>query len=202
MHDVVFNSVSCEKDVDGFHDANVAKLARGTSGGFIPCTPLGICRLLQEYQIGIAGRHVVIIGRGNLVGRPLSLLLSRKLETMNATVTLCHSQTNNLEVLTKIADVIVVAIGRKFFLRRSMINPGVVVIDAGTNREYSDRAHNTYAIFGDSDFDNIKDLCSAITPVPGGVGPMTVAMLMQNTLTAAKRQSETTNYVANYSQTT
>ncbi|MDR1401903.1 MAG: bifunctional 5,10-methylenetetrahydrofolate dehydrogenase/5,10-methenyltetrahydrofolate cyclohydrolase [Puniceicoccales bacterium] len=188
MQNIVFNSISPEKDVDGFCSVSIAKLVRGSRDGFIPCTPLGIYTLLREYGINLFGKHVAVIGRGNIVGRPLSLLLSQKSPDLNATVTLCHSATENLKAITQLADIIVVAIGRKFFLRRDMVKPGAVAIDVGINRESSDDPSKKYKIFGDMDFEDLKDICSAITPVPGGVGPMTIAMLMQNTLEATKMQ--------------
>ena len=185
----IFDKIIPQKDVDGFSIVNMGKLAKGDIGGFISCTPLGIFNLLISYDIKISGKHVVIIGRSNTVGRPLSLLLSQKLEGYNATVTLCHSGTKNLQEITKLADIIVVAVGRKHFLKKDMISAnGAVVVDVGINRESDNENQGRYRIFGDADFYNIKDMCSAITPVPGGVGPMTVAMLMQNTLKAAKLQ--------------
>ena len=185
----IFDRIIPQKDVDGFSTVNMGKLAKGDISGFISCTPLGIFNLLISYDIKISGKHVVIIGRSNTVGRPLSLLLSQKLEGYNATVTLCHSGTKNLQEITKLADIIVVAVGRKHFLKKDMIPVnGAVVVDVGINRESDNENQGRYKIFGDADFYNIKDMCSAITPVPGGVGPMTVAMLMQNTLKAAKLQ--------------
>ena len=185
----IFDRIIPQKDVDGFSTVNMGKLAKGDIDGFISCTPLGIFNLLISYDIKISGKHVVIIGRSNTVGRPLSLLLSQKLEGYNATVTLCHSGTKNLQEITKLADIIVVAVGRKHFLKKDMIPVnGAVVVDVGINRESDNENQGRYKIFGDADFYNIKDMCSAITPVPGGVGPMTVAMLMQNTLKAAKLQ--------------
>ena len=185
----IFDRIIPQKDVDGFSTVNMGKLAKGDVSGFISCTPLGIFNLLISYDIKISGKHVVIVGRSNTVGRPLSLLLSQKLEGYNATVTLCHSGTKNLQEITKLADIIVVAVGRKHFLKKDMIPVnGAVVVDVGINRESDNENQGRYKIFGDADFYNIKDMCSAITPVPGGVGPMTVAMLMQNTLKAAKLQ--------------
>jgi methylenetetrahydrofolate dehydrogenase (NADP+)/methenyltetrahydrofolate cyclohydrolase len=189
MHRAVFNRVAPEKDVDGFSDHSIAKLVRGELNGFIPCTPLGICELLREFAVKISGKHIAIIGRGDIVGRPLSILLSQKSEGFNGTVTLCHSGTENLERLTAMADIIVVAIGKKFFLKRHMLRPGAVVVDVGINRECDGNGGNC-KIFGDADFAGIQDICSAITPVPGGVGPMTVAMLMGNTLAAHGRQRD------------
>ncbi|MDR1433482.1 MAG: bifunctional 5,10-methylenetetrahydrofolate dehydrogenase/5,10-methenyltetrahydrofolate cyclohydrolase [Puniceicoccales bacterium] len=190
MQNVAFNDICIAKDVDGFSDRSIANLVRGAGNGFVPCTPLGICALLEAYGIAIGGKHIVIIGRGSLVGRPLSILLSRKSKEFNATVTLCHSGTENLVNITRLADIVVVAIGRKFFLKRDMVKPGAVAIDVGINREACNGASGKYKICGDIDFENVKDICQAITPVPGGVGPMTVAMLMRNTLFAAKEQSK------------
>ncbi|MDR3144602.1 MAG: bifunctional 5,10-methylenetetrahydrofolate dehydrogenase/5,10-methenyltetrahydrofolate cyclohydrolase [Puniceicoccales bacterium] len=187
MQSTVFNAIAAEKDVDGFSDRSIAKLVRGASDGFISCTPLGICELLREFGIGISGKHIVVLGRSCIVGRPLSILLSQKSENFNGTVTLCHSGTKNLASLTAMADIIVIAIGKKFFLKKHMLRPGVVVVDVGINREFDPNA-GKYRIFGDADFDGIRDMCYAISPVPGGVGPMTVAMLMHNTLAAAKLQ--------------
>lgn len=189
MENIAFNAICAAKDVDGFSDRSIAKLVRGSGDGFIPCTPLGIYTLLEKYGIGTAGKHIAIIGRSNLVGRPLSILLSQKSEKFNGTVTLCHSETKNLETITGLADIVVVAIGRKSFLKRDMVKPGAIAIDVGINREIGDGTPKKYKICGDIDFENVKDVCQAITPVPGGVGPMTVAMLMGNTLAAAKEQS-------------
>ncbi|MDR1413334.1 MAG: bifunctional 5,10-methylenetetrahydrofolate dehydrogenase/5,10-methenyltetrahydrofolate cyclohydrolase [Puniceicoccales bacterium] len=188
MQNIVFNSIASEKDVDGFSDCSIAKLVRGSGDGFIPCTPLGIYTLLRAYGISFSGKHVAIIGRGNIVGRPLSLLLSQKSADLNATVTLCHSSTDNLKTITKLADIVVAAMGQKFFLKKDMLKPGVVAVDVGINREGSDDPSRKYKIFGDIDFGDVRDICQAITPVPGGVGPMTIAMLMRNTLAAAKMQ--------------
>lgn len=189
IHDTsrIFNSIHPDKDVDGFCDTNIAKLAKGDQSGIIPCTPLGIITLLQHYGISVSGKHVVIIGRSAIVGRPLSLLLSQKSSMGNATVTLCHAHTKQLSTITKLADIIIVAIGKKHFLTEDMISSNSVVIDVGINRESHDDDNN-YSLFGDTDFEQIQQKCHAITPVPGGIGPMTVAMLMQNTWLATKKQ--------------
>ena len=183
----IFNAIHPDKDVDGFCDTNLAKLAKGDQSGIIPCTPLGIITLLQHYGISASGKHVVIIGRSAIVGRPLSLLLSQKSDIGNATVTLCHAHTKKLSTITKLADIIIVAIGKKHFLTEDMVSPDSVIIDVGINRELHDD-NNNYSLFGDTDFERLQQKCHAITPVPGGIGPMTVAMLMKNTWSATKKQ--------------
>ncbi len=165
-----FKTISPEKDVDGFNPVNVGKLVQGQEC-FCACTPLGIMRLLKEYNINIEGKHAVVIGRSNIVGRPMAELLLNA----NATVTICHSRTKNLSDITKTADILVVAIGNPKFITADMIKEGAVVIDVGINR-----SPNTKKIIGDVDFANVKDKCSYITPVPGGVGPMTIITLMEN----------------------
>ena len=171
----VIESVAPAKDVDGFHPENLGRLFSGHPV-FVPCTPLGIMNLLDEYSIDVAGMHAVVVGRSIEVGRPLgALLLSR-----DATVTTCHSKTRNLAAVTSQADLLVVAIGKARFIGPSMVKEGAVVIDVGTNRADG-------VLCGDVDFDWVKDRASAITPVPGGVGPMTIATLMENTFFAAKR---------------
>ncbi len=174
----VIDAIDPAKDVDGFHPHNYGLLAAGRPR-FVPCTPLGIQRLLQYYDIPIAGRHVVIVGRSNLVGRPLALLLLRKGEGGDATVTVCHSRTRELARITRAADIVVVAIGRAGFLRADMVSPGAVVIDVGINR-FDGR------LVGDVAYEEVAAVAGAITPVPGGVGPMTVAMLLANTVMAAE----------------
>lgn len=185
----VFQSISPEKDVDGFTLPNIAKLVVDDPSGFVPCTPLGIQLLLKRYHISVSGKHVVIIGRSSLVGRPLSLLLSQKSMECNATVTLCHSGTQNLQNITRTADIIVVAIGQKHFLTIDKVPEGCVVIDVGINREFTDASHTSYKLYGDSDWESLRDHCYAITPVPGGVGPMTVVSLMSNTVKACLQQN-------------
>jgi methylenetetrahydrofolate dehydrogenase (NADP+)/methenyltetrahydrofolate cyclohydrolase len=171
----VIESVAPAKDVDGFHPENLGRLFSGHPV-FAPCTPLGIMNLLDEYGFGVAGMHAVVVGRSIEVGRPMgALLLSR-----DATVTTCHSKTRNLAAVTSQADLLVVAIGKPRFIGPSMVKEGAVVIDVGTNRVDG-------VLCGDVDFDRVKDRASAITPVPGGVGPMTIATLMENTFLAAKR---------------
>lgn len=172
----VIDAISVEKDVDGFHPVNVGNLVIGDDS-LLPCTPAGVIELIKETGIDIAGKHAVVIGRSNIVGKPVSLLLQRE----NATVTMCHSRTVNMKELTKQADILVVAIGRANFVDASYVKPGAVVIDVGMNRL------ETGKLAGDVDFESVKEVSGPITPVPGGVGPMTITMLMQNTLIAAKR---------------
>ncbi|MGZ9586161.1 bifunctional methylenetetrahydrofolate dehydrogenase/methenyltetrahydrofolate cyclohydrolase FolD [Paenibacillus marinisediminis] len=172
----VINAIAVEKDVDGFHPVSVGNLVIGDDS-LLPCTPAGVIEMLKRYQVQIAGKHAVVIGRSNIVGKPVSLLLQRE----HATVTMCHSRTENIKELTKLADIVVVAIGRANYLDRSYLKPGAVVIDVGMNRLESGK------LAGDVDYQDVKDMCEWITPVPGGVGPMTITMLMYNTLKSAKR---------------
>lgn len=171
----ILEKIDPKKDVDGFHAINVGKLVSGLDG-FVPCTPLGVMRLLKEYNIEVAGKNAVVIGRSNIVGKPMANLLLNA----SATVTITHSKTKNLEFYTKNADIIVVAIGKPNFLKADMIKEDAVVIDVGINRLDDGR------LVGDADFEDIAPKCSFITPVPGGVGPMTIAMLLNNTITSAK----------------
>lgn len=174
-----FRKISPEKDVDGFHPVNVGKLVLGQDT-FISCTPFGIMKILEDYNIDLEGKHAVVIGRSNIVGKPMSQCLLAK----NATVTVCHSRTNNLPEITKQADILVAAIGKPCFVTEDMVKPGAVVIDVGINRMDDGK------LKGDVDFENVSPKVSYITPVPGGVGPMTIAMLMTNLVKAAKNQSE------------
>lgn len=171
----IIESIDPRKDVDGFHPVNVGKVSIGEDG-FKPCTPYGVIKLLEHYDIEISGKHAVVLGRSNIVGKPAATLLLQK----NATVTVCHSRTKDLESITRTADIIVVAIGRPFYLTKEMVKEGAVIIDVGINRIES-------GLVGDVDFENVKDVAGHITPVPGGVGPMTITMLMNNTLKAAKK---------------
>ena len=173
-----FRAISPEKDVDGFHPINVGKLCLGQDT-FVSCTPYGIVKLLEEYKIQIEGKHVVILGRSNIVGKPLIQCMLNK----NGTVTVCHSRTQNLKEICQQADILVAAVGKANFVTADMVKQGAIVIDVGMNRPEGGK------LCGDVAFDEVADKCSAITPVPGGVGPMTIAMLMRNTLTAAKRQN-------------
>ena len=172
---VVLAAIDPRKDVDGFHAVNVGKLVSGLDG-FVPCTPLGVMEILKEYGIDVAGLNAVVIGRSNIVGKPMANLLLNA----SATVTVTHSKTKNLKEICKNADLIVAAIGRPFFLKADMIKDGAVVVDVGINRLDDGR------LVGDVDFDEVAPKCSYITPVPGGVGPMTIAMLLNNTILAAQ----------------
>ena len=183
----VIAAIDPRKDVDGFHAVNVAKLAMGDPTGLAPCTPLGCRRLLQESGIETAGAHVVILGRSMLVGKPLALLLMNKGRGGDATVTVAHSRTKNLMEITRSADILIAAIGHAEFVKAEHVRVGVVVIDVGINRVEDPASPKGYKLVGDVDFEKVAPKCSAITPVPGGVGPMTIAMLVANTITACKR---------------
>ena len=172
---VVLAAIDPRKDVDGFHAVNVGKLVSGLDG-FVPCTPLGVMEILKEYGIDVAGLNAVVIGRSNIVGKPMANLLLNA----SATVTVTHSKTKNLKEICKNADLIVAAIGRPFFLKADMVKDGAVVVDVGINRLDDGK------LVGDVDFDEVAPKCSYITPVPGGVGPMTIAMLLNNTILAAQ----------------
>ncbi|HEX8489437.1 MAG TPA: tetrahydrofolate dehydrogenase/cyclohydrolase catalytic domain-containing protein [Chthoniobacterales bacterium] len=178
------------KDVDGFHPANVAKLALGDDSGFVPCTPLGCQRLLMESGVEIAGAHVVVLGRSMIVGKPLALLLMRKGLGGDATVTVVHSRSNRLAEITHSADILIAAIGQPQFVRAEHVREGAVVIDVGINRVDDPTAERGYRLVGDVAFDEVSAKASAITPVPGGVGPMTIAMLMSNTVKACRLSSQ------------
>ena len=175
----ITSAILPQKDVDAFHPQNVGKIMIGDYD-LLPCTPAGIMRLLDFYDIKIEGKKCVVLGRSNIVGKPMAHLLLEK----NGTVTVCHSKTENLSEITKSADIIVVAIGRPKFLKAEMVKDGAVVIDVGINRDESGK------LVGDVDFDAVANVASYITPVPGGVGPMTITMLLENTLTAARKQIE------------
>ncbi len=186
----VANAVSTAKDVDGVNPVNLGKLLLGEPGGFISCTPLGIKVLLQHYKIPVKGRHVVIAGRSNIVGKPLAVLLVQKDHGANATVTIVHSHTPNIKEISLQADILVAAIGQAHFFRADMIKQGAVVVDVGQNRLEILSNPNGFRLVGDVAFDEVREKCSAITPVPGGVGPMTIAMLLSNTMEAWRRQKE------------
>ena len=180
-------AIDPRKDVDGFHPVNVAKLAMEDPTGFVPCTPLGCIRLLHEAGIETAGKSAVVVGRSMIVGKPMALLLMKRGPGGDATVTVAHSRTRNLAEVTRGADIVIAAIGRPHFLGAEHIREGAVVIDVGINR-VDDPAHpKGYRLVGDVDYDAVASKCAAITPVPGGVGPMTIAMLMANCVTAAER---------------
>jgi methylenetetrahydrofolate dehydrogenase (NADP+) / methenyltetrahydrofolate cyclohydrolase len=184
--DVIFSAVDPGKDVDGFHPMNVGKLALGDPTGFTPCTPAGVHELLIRSGVSLDGAHVVVLGRSRIVGRPLSLILSQKSPSANATVTVCHSRTKNLAEICRSADVVIAAIGSAGFLKADMVREGVVVIDVGINRVEDKTEKKGYRLVGDVDFESVGAKASLITPVPGGVGPMTIALLMRNTVRAAK----------------
>lgn len=175
----VIAAIAPQKDVDAFHPVNVGKIMIGDYD-FVPCTPAGIMELIAESGVEVEGKNCVVIGRSNIVGKPMSMLLLHK----NGTVTICHSRTKNLAEITRNADILVAAVGRAHFVTADMVKPGAVVIDVGMNRLEDGK------LVGDVDFDAVEPIVAAITPVPGGVGPMTISMLMRNTLTAAKRACE------------
>jgi len=178
------STVSYEKDVDGFHPINVGKTTLG-EGGFVPATPAGIIEILLRSGNNPEGKHVVIVGRSRIVGRPLLNLLTQKREGGNATVTICHTRTPDLSIHTKHADILIAAAGMPSIIKGSMIKEGVVIIDVGTNRVEDNSKKSGYRLVGDVDFDSVAEKAKAITPVPGGVGPMTIMMLMKNTVLAA-----------------
>ncbi|MEC8650314.1 MAG: bifunctional methylenetetrahydrofolate dehydrogenase/methenyltetrahydrofolate cyclohydrolase FolD [Verrucomicrobiota bacterium] len=181
-----FNRVVPHKDVDGFNTVNIGKLCQEDANGFVACTPAGIIELILRSNLNTEGKHVVVLGRSLIVGKPAALLMLRKAVPGNATVTICHSRTTNLENITRQADILIAAIGRANFVTADMVKEGVAVIDVGINR-VEDTSHTRgYRLVGDVDFAQVSKKASLITPVPGGVGPMTVAMLMQNTLRAYK----------------
>lgn len=177
----ILESIDPSKDVDGFHPVNMGKLLLGEKGGFIPCTPYGVFILLSHANIDPAGKHVVILGRSNIVGKPLAALLMQKEKGANATVTIAHSQTKNLEELCASADILIAAIGNPQFVKANMVKEGAIVIDVGINRVDG-------KLVGDVDFEAVAPKCSQITPVPRGVGPMTIAMLLSNTLLSYQRR--------------
>jgi methylenetetrahydrofolate dehydrogenase (NADP+)/methenyltetrahydrofolate cyclohydrolase len=185
----VVRAIDPAKDVDGFHPMNVAKLALGDESGFVPCTPLGCQRLLLESGIEIAGAHVVVLGRSMIVGKPLALLLMRKGRGGDATVTVVHSRSRNLAEITRSADILVAAIGQREFVRAEHVHEGATVIDVGINRVDDPTMERGYRLVGDVAFGEVSDKAAAITPVPGGVGPMTIAMLMANTVRACQQFS-------------
>ena len=181
----IIEAVNPLKDVDGFHPENLGRLTAGHPR-FIPCTPKGIMRILEYYKIDPSGKHVVVLGRSNIVGRPVSILTSLKKSFSNATTTICHSGTKDIPYYSQQADILIAAIGVSEFVKADHIKDGAVIIDVGISR-IEDDSEKGYKLVGDVDFDSVKDKASAITPVPGGVGPMTIAMLVENTVEAAKR---------------
>ena len=183
----VIKAIDPAKDVDGFHPVNLGKMVQGQSG-FIPATPYGIMLLLEHYQIETTGKNAVVIGRSNIVGRPMSILLSGNTPQGNCTVTLCHSRTKELETHCKQADIIVAALGKPEFLQANMIKKGAVVIDVGITRVNDNTKKSGFRLLGDVHFESVAPLCSWITPVPGGVGPMTIAALLKNTFQACQQR--------------
>ena len=186
--DKVIERIDPAKDVDGFHPMNLGRLAKNQPC-FASATPWGIIRLMEAYNIETAGKHVVVLGRSQIVGLPMALLLSRNSNPGNATVSICHSKTQNLSEISRQADILIAALGIPEFVKADMVKPGAVVIDVGINRIPDASKKSGFRLVGDVDFNAVSPLCSAITPVPGGVGPMTIAALMENTLLAARRQA-------------
>ncbi len=184
---VIFSSVVPEKDVDGFHPVNVGKLMLGDATGFHPCTPAGIIELLVRSGVKTDGAEVVVLGRGNIVGKPMAAMLCQKGPGANSTVTICHSATLDVKAHCRRADIIIAAIGVAEFVKADMVKPGAVVIDVGVNRVPDANSKTGTKLVGDVDFKNIQPIAGKITPNPGGVGPMTIAMLMQNTVRAAEK---------------
>lgn len=184
----IYSSVLPEKDVDGFHPTNVGKLMLGDPGGFVPCTPAGIQELLVRSGIPLSGAEVVILGRGNIVGKPMAALLCQKAKHANATVTLCHSGTRNIVEHCRRADIVIAAMGVAEFVKADMVKPGAVVVDVGVNRVNDPTSKTGSKLVGDVDFARVQPIAGKITPNPGGVGPMTIAMLMQNTVLAAEKK--------------
>ena len=184
--DTVIRRIDPAKDVDGFHPVNVGKMLIGERDGFIPCTPAGIQVLLRESGVKTPGKNCVVIGRSNIVGKPMAALMIQDNDNANCTVTVCHRHTSDLKAQTRTADILIVAAGRPRIVTGDMVKPGAVVIDVGTNRVVDPKAKGGTKLQGDVDFESVREVASKITPVPGGVGPMTIAMLMSNTLRAAE----------------
>jgi methylenetetrahydrofolate dehydrogenase (NADP+)/methenyltetrahydrofolate cyclohydrolase len=186
--DVVMRRIDPSKDVDGFHPVNVGKMLIGEADGFVPCTPMGVMVLLREYKVQTAGAECVIVGRSNIVGRPMMALLLQS--GIDATVTVSHSRTRNLSEHTRRADILIAATGKPGLISGDMIKPGAVVVDVGINRVDDASRPRGYRLVGDVDLDSAREVASLITPVPGGVGPMTIAMLLENTVRSAERFAE------------
>jgi methylenetetrahydrofolate dehydrogenase (NADP+)/methenyltetrahydrofolate cyclohydrolase len=184
--DTVIRRINPAKDVDGFHPVNVGKMLIGERDGFISCTPAGIQVLLKESGVKTPGKNCVVIGRSNIVGKPMAALMMQNNENANCTVTVCHRHTADLKSHTRAADILIVAAGRARIVTADMVKPGAVVIDVGTNRVADARSKSGTKLVGDVDFESVREVASKITPVPGGVGPMTIAMLMSNTVRAAE----------------
>jgi methylenetetrahydrofolate dehydrogenase (NADP+)/methenyltetrahydrofolate cyclohydrolase len=183
----VTETIDYRKDVDGFHPVNLGRMMRNLPC-FIPATPYGILLMLQAYNIDTAGKHCVVVGRSNIVGSPMSILMARNANPGNCTVTLTHSRTKDLKAIVLQADIIVAAIGKKNFVTADMVKPGVIIIDVGINRESSTTTKSGYKLYGDVDFENVAEKASWITPVPGGVGLMTIVGLLKNTLASARKE--------------
>lgn len=186
--DAVINTIDADKDVDGFHPVSQGRMLLGQKS-FLPATPYGMLLMLKHYNIDTSGMHCVVVGRSNIVGTPMTVLMSRNANPGNATVTMCHSRTKNLKEMCLQADIIVAAIGKPKFITEDMVKEGAIVLDVGINRIDDATRKSGKRLVGDVDFDNVKDKCSYITPVPGGVGLMTICGLMMNTLEAAKQHS-------------
>lgn len=184
----VTEAINPIKDVDGFHPENIGRMALNLPT-YLPATPAGILELLKRYNVETSGKHCVVIGRSHIVGSPMSILMARNNNPGNCTVTLTHSKTQNLKEITKTADILIVALGKAEFVTTDMVKDGVCIIDVGITRVKSDKTKSGWKLLGDVSYDEVKDKCSFITPVPGGVGPMTIAMLLKNTLIAAKSKS-------------
>ena len=184
----VTEAINPSKDVDGFHPENIGRMVLNLST-YLPATPAGILELLKKYNIETSGKHCVVIGRSHIVGSPISILMARNNNPGNCTVTLTHSRTQNLKEITKTADILIVALGKAEFVTADMVKDGVCIIDVGVSRVKSDKTKSGWKLLGDVSYNEVKDKCSFITPVPGGVGPMTIAMLLRNTLIAAKSKS-------------
>ncbi|MBA7526592.1 Bifunctional protein FolD protein [subsurface metagenome] len=184
----ILYAIDPTKDVDGFHPVNIGKMMIGAPS-FLPCTPHGIQQLLLRNNIEISGKHVVIVGRSNIVGKPLAMILVQKNPGANATVTMCHTRTRNMAEITKLADILVVAAGRPHTVNADMVKQGAVVIDVGVNRVEDKSKKRGYRLIGDVEFDEVSEKASAISPVPGGVGPMTITMLLHNTIQSAKNHA-------------
>jgi len=187
---VVYSTVRPEKDVDGFHPVNVGKLMLGDATGFLPCTPAGIRELLIRSGVETGGAEVVVLGRGNIVGKPIAAMLCQKEKHANATVTICHSGTRDIKTHCRRADILIAAMGTALFVKADMVKPGAVVVDVGVNRVSDSAAKSGSRLVGDVDFSAVQPIAGRITPNPGGVGPMTIAMLMQNTVRAAEMVSD------------
>ena len=182
----VTETILPSKDVDGFHPANIGRMVLNLPT-FLPATPAGILELLERYEVETSGKHCVVIGRSHIVGSPMSILMARNSNPGNCTVTLTHSRTKNLKEITKTADILIVALGKAEFVTTDMVKEGVCIIDVGITRVKSDKTKSGWKLLGDVDFEKVKEKSSFITPVPGGVGPMTIAMLLKNTLVSAKK---------------